>query len=174
MPLNLGHGVELTKTSSVLVLLWSSRLGGFLFFRVLKTGKDGRFDEMRVRLAFSTTEFLAHSSYYAVQVLQLHGILGLPSAALLRWSPTFAPLTPFRRSAAQLFWVWTVSLPLTILNSPNVSDPSLGGGNPSFGSARVRRPRPHLAFASGLTLLLSEGYRRYPDVCHRVRHRGRW
>lgn len=96
MPLDLGHGVELTKTSSVLVLLWSSRLGGFLFFRVLKTGKDGRFDEMRVRLAFSTTEFLAHSSYYAVQVLQLHGILGLPSAALLRWSPTFAPLTPFR------------------------------------------------------------------------------
>lgn len=33
--------------ASVFVMIWAARLGGFLFFRVLKTGKDGRFDEMR-------------------------------------------------------------------------------------------------------------------------------
>lgn len=36
---------------STFVMVWSVRLGGFLLFRILKTGKDGRFDEMRVRPA---------------------------------------------------------------------------------------------------------------------------
>ena len=36
----------------------------------------------------------------------------------------------------QIIWVWTVSLPLTILNSPAVSDPALGGSNPGFGTSR--------------------------------------
>ncbi|KAM0748107.1 DUF1295-domain-containing protein [Meredithblackwellia eburnea MCA 4105] len=81
--------------ASTLVMIWSIRLGGFLFFRVLKTGKDGRFDEMR-------SKFFSFMGFWAFQ----------------------------------LFWVWTVSLPLTILNSPQVSDPASGGGQPRFGSAR--------------------------------------
>lgn len=32
-------------------------------------------------------------------------------------------------------WVWAVSLPLTILNSPAVSDPAIGGMNPRWGTA---------------------------------------
>ena len=33
--------------------------------------------------------------------------------------------------------VWTVSMPVVMLNSPAVSDPTLGGGsNPAFGTAR--------------------------------------
>jgi steroid 5-alpha reductase family enzyme len=33
--------------------------------------------------------------------------------------------------------VWTVSMPVVMLNSPAVSDPALGGGsNPAFGTAR--------------------------------------
>lgn len=32
--------------------------------------------------------------------------------------------------------VWTVSLPLVILNSPAVSDTRNGGSNPSFGTSR--------------------------------------
>lgn len=32
--------------------------------------------------------------------------------------------------------VWTVSLPVVVLNSPAVSDPALGGSNPAFGTAR--------------------------------------
>jgi steroid 5-alpha reductase family enzyme len=38
--------------------------------------------------------------------------------------------------AAQILWVWTVSLPVVVLNSPAVSDPALGGSNPAFGTAR--------------------------------------
>lgn len=75
-------------------MIWSARLGGFLFFRVLKTGKDGRFDEMR-------QHFLRFAGFWVFQ----------------------------------LFWCWTVSLPLTILNSPKVSDPVGGGGNVKFGTA---------------------------------------
>jgi len=36
----------------------------------------------------------------------------------------------------QILWIWTVSLPLTILNSPAVSDLNLGGSNPQFGTSR--------------------------------------
>lgn len=37
----------------------------------------------------------------------------------------------------QILWVWTVSLPVTLLNSPAVSDPSLGGENPGFGARDI-------------------------------------
>ncbi|KAL0953462.1 hypothetical protein HGRIS_004694 [Hohenbuehelia grisea] len=36
----------------------------------------------------------------------------------------------------QIVWVWTVSLPLTILNSPAISDVNDGGSDPSFGTSR--------------------------------------
>jgi len=36
----------------------------------------------------------------------------------------------------QILWVWTASLPLTILNSPSVSDVRRGGSNPAFGTSR--------------------------------------
>ncbi|CAL1715679.1 unnamed protein product [Somion occarium] len=79
--------------ASVLVMIWATRLAGFLLFRVLKTGSDTRFDEFR-------SHFFKFLAFWIGQIL----------------------------------WVWTVSLPLTILNSPAVSDPSLGGSNSSFGT----------------------------------------
>ena len=33
--------------ATVLVVVWAARLGGFLVFRVIKTGKDSRFDEAK-------------------------------------------------------------------------------------------------------------------------------
>ena len=33
--------------ATVLVIIWATRLGGFLLFRVLKTGRDSRFDEAK-------------------------------------------------------------------------------------------------------------------------------
>lgn len=38
----------------------------------------------------------------------------------------------------QMMWAWTVSLPVTILNSPNSSYARFGGGNVAFGTASVR------------------------------------
>lgn len=81
--------------ASVLLMVWATRLAGFLLFRVLKMGSDTRFDDIR-------------SGFFS--------FLGF-------W-------------IGQIVWVWTVSLPLTILNSPAVSDPAYGGSNPAFGTGR--------------------------------------
>ncbi|KAJ3731802.1 DUF1295-domain-containing protein [Lentinula guzmanii] len=77
--------------ASVLVMVWATRIAGFLLFRVLKTGSDNRFDEIR---------------------------------------------SNFLKFLGQILWVWTVSLPLTILNSPAISDISRSGSNPAFGTSR--------------------------------------
>ncbi|KAJ7126622.1 hypothetical protein C8R43DRAFT_1028640 [Mycena crocata] len=81
--------------ASILVMIWAVRIAGFLFFRVLMTGHDGRFDEIRKHFF----KFLAF------------------------W-------------VAQILWVWIVSLPLIILNSPAISDVEHGGSNPGFGTSR--------------------------------------
>lgn len=81
--------------ASVLVMVWATRLAGFLLFRVLKMGSDARFDEIR-------SHFFKFSAFWIGQIV----------------------------------WVWTVSLPVIILNSPAVSDPARGGVNPAFGTSK--------------------------------------
>lgn len=76
--------------ASCFIMLWAARLSGFLLFRILKTGKDDRFDDKRDKF----------------------------------WS--FLGFWVF-----QMIWVWTVSMPVTVLNSPNV----LQYRRPSFGKA---------------------------------------
>ncbi|PSN69585.1 oxidoreductase-like protein [Corynespora cassiicola Philippines] len=76
---------------SVFLIVWALRLSGFLLFRILKTGKDDRFDDKRDKF----------------------------------WS--FLGFWVF-----QMFWVWTVSLPVTILNSPKVTQ----FPQPAFGTGR--------------------------------------
>jgi steroid 5-alpha reductase family enzyme len=76
--------------TSIMIMLWAARLSGFLLFRILKTGKDDRFDDKR-------DKFFSFLGFWVFQML----------------------------------WVWTVSLPVTILNSPNV----LRVPQPSFGKA---------------------------------------
>lgn len=61
-------------------MVWGLRLSGFLLFRIIKTGKDDRFDDKR-------DKFFPFLGFWVFQML----------------------------------WVWTVSLPVTILNSPNVT-----------------------------------------------------
>ena len=77
--------------ASVLLMVWAARLSGFLLFRIIKTGKDDRFDDKRDKF----------------------------------WS--FLAFWVF-----QMIWVWTVSLPITILNSPKVTQ----FPQPSFGTDR--------------------------------------
>lgn len=64
---------------TALLCVWALRLAGFLFFRVLRTGRDARFDGTRDR---------------------------------------FFPFLGFW--VAQMVWVWTVALPVTVLNAPAV------------------------------------------------------
>lgn len=66
--------------ASVSLMLWATRLSGFLLFRILKTGTDTRFDDKR-------DKFFPFLGFWVFQML----------------------------------WVWTVSLPVTILNSPQVT-----------------------------------------------------
>ncbi|KAI0052394.1 DUF1295-domain-containing protein [Auriscalpium vulgare] len=81
--------------ASILVMIWATRLAGFLLYRVLKMGSDARFDDIR-------SHFLKFLGFWIGQIV----------------------------------WVWTVSLPVVILNSPAVSDPADGGSNPGFGTSR--------------------------------------
>lgn len=78
--------------ATVFQLIWATRIAGFLLFRVLKTGSDTRFDDIRSNF----NKFLGF------------------------W-------------IGQILWVWVVSLPVVILNSPAVSRKD--EGNPSFGTA---------------------------------------
>ncbi len=36
----------------------------------------------------------------------------------------------------QLIWIWTITMPVNVLNSPNSSDPANGGGNARFGNGK--------------------------------------
>lgn len=76
---------------SLFIMIWGLRLSGFLLFRILKTGKDDRFDDKR-------DKFFPFLGFWVFQML----------------------------------WVWIVSLPVTILNSPNVQQYR----QPSFGTGR--------------------------------------
>ncbi|CAE6409815.1 unnamed protein product [Rhizoctonia solani] len=76
--------------TTVFVLVWATRLAGFLLFRVLKTGSDTRFDDIR-------SHFFKFLGFWIGQIV----------------------------------WVWTVSLPVTILNSPVVAST---GTQPDFGT----------------------------------------
>ena len=76
--------------ASLFIIIWAARLSGFLLFRILKTGKDDRFDDKRDK---------------------------------------FFPFLGF--FVFQMVWVWIVSMPVTVLNSPNVRQyhqPSFGTG----------------------------------------------
>jgi steroid 5-alpha reductase family enzyme len=72
-------------------MVWGFRLSAFLLFRILKTGKDDRFDDKRDK---------------------------------------FFPFLGFW--IFQMIWVWTVSLPVTIINSPAVTS----FPQPAFGTGR--------------------------------------
>jgi len=85
-----GHHNARQIVASLFIMIWGLRLSGFLLFRILKTGKDDRFDDMRDK---------------------------------------FFPFLGFW--IFQMIWVWTVSLPVTVLNSPNVTQypqPAFGTG----------------------------------------------
>ena len=86
-----GHHHARQIVCSLFIMIWGARLSGFLLFRILKTGKDDRFDDKR-------DKFFPFLGFWVFQML----------------------------------WVWVVSLPVTILNSPKVTQYS----QPDFGTGR--------------------------------------
>jgi len=86
-----GHHDARQIVASLFIMVWGLRLSGFLLFRILKTGKDDRFDDKR-------DKFFPFLGFWVFQML----------------------------------WVWTVSLPVTVLNSPNVTQYA----QPAFGTGR--------------------------------------
>ncbi|KJZ77523.1 hypothetical protein HIM_03247 [Hirsutella minnesotensis 3608] len=75
-----GHHHARQVVASLFLIVWAVRLSGFLFFRILKTGSDDRFNDKRDK---------------------------------------FFPFLGFW--VFQMVWVWTVSLPVTLINSPSVT-----------------------------------------------------
>lgn len=76
----------------VMVLLWALRLGGFLLYRVIKSGKDARFDDMRGDfLKFGRFWFAQAITVWVVMipsVFAFHAVgalEGLQIAALVVW-----------------------------------------------------------------------------------------
>ncbi|KAI4124015.1 MAG: hypothetical protein LQ338_005022 [Usnochroma carphineum] len=86
-----GHHHARQIVVSLFIMLWGARLSGFLLFRIVKTGKDDRFDDKR-------DKFFSFLGFWVFQMI----------------------------------WVWTVSLPVTVLNSPNVTK----FRQPAFGTGR--------------------------------------
>ncbi|PVH75320.1 oxidoreductase-like protein [Cadophora sp. DSE1049] len=86
-----GHHNARQIVASLFIMIWGARLSGFLLFRIIKTGKDDRFDDKR-------DKFFPFLGFWVFQML----------------------------------WVWTVSLPVTVLNSPNVTQYP----QPDFGTGR--------------------------------------
>ncbi|KAJ4163769.1 hypothetical protein LMH87_005477 [Akanthomyces muscarius] len=65
-----GHLHPRQVVVSLFMIVWSVRLAGFLFFRILKTGKDERFNEMR-------SNFLKFLGFWVFQMLWVW-IVSLP------------------------------------------------------------------------------------------------
>ncbi|KAK3695162.1 hypothetical protein B0T22DRAFT_96140 [Podospora appendiculata] len=86
-----GHHDARQVVASLFIMVWGLRLSCFLLFRILKTGKDDRFDDKRDK---------------------------------------FFPFLGFW--IFQMVWVWAVSLPVTVLNSPAVQQYP----QPPFGTGR--------------------------------------
>lgn len=86
-----GHDHARQIVVSLFIIAWGARLSAFLLFRIIKTGKDDRFDDKR-------DNFFKFLGFWIFQMI----------------------------------WVWTVSLPVTILNSPNVTR----FDQPPFGTGR--------------------------------------
>ncbi|RIA95256.1 hypothetical protein C1645_758090 [Glomus cerebriforme] len=79
--------------ATIFAILWGARLGLFCLYRMLKSGTDSRFDNIR-------KSFMSFLGFFIFQMI----------------------------------WVWTISLPVTFLNSPRISDKKEGGNDVQFGS----------------------------------------
>jgi len=83
-----GHSTLLHVLTAALICAWGVRLGGWLFARILKTGVDHRFDDMRDRpLRFARFWALQASTVWvvmlpAIRLFSLPGRDGVPAVTI--------------------------------------------------------------------------------------------
>ncbi len=68
----------------VMILIWALRLGGFLLYRVIKTGRDARFDGMR-------EDFLKFGKFWVAQAITVW-VMMIPSVLAFGTTSTIGPL----------------------------------------------------------------------------------
>ena len=117
---------------TLLVVAWAVRLGSFLFLRVLRTGKDSRFDELKDDPRASPS--LPCGQSYRVQRLHLvcrrSWFCDAPARASKELTPIMSTVCCnhavkfFVVWTGQAVWVWVTLLPVLILNATE-RDPRL-------------------------------------------------
>ncbi len=99
------HARQIVAT--IFVMVWAARLGGFLFFRVLKTGSDSRFDEVKSQPCESFSHSFPDALQPATPCNAVHRMttnhLSGAVKYLIYWT-------------VQAVWVWVTLLPVIILN----------------------------------------------------------
>ena len=66
-----GHHDARQIVASIFIMLWGARLSGFLLFRIIKTGKDDRFDDKRDKF-FSFLGFWVFQMFWVRRILHLY------------------------------------------------------------------------------------------------------
>ena len=90
-----GGGIARKFVLSALVLIWALRLGGFLVYRVFKTGSDSRFDEVKANpgkfAVYWTMQFL----WVFVTLLPVLLVIDNAKAVAFVWSDSIGEFYEF-------------------------------------------------------------------------------
>ncbi|KAK3384581.1 hypothetical protein B0T24DRAFT_609029 [Lasiosphaeria ovina] len=64
------------------VVIWATRLGSYLFQRVLQEGKDSRFDEIKKTPSKFCVAFVAQATWVSLSLMPVMAVNSVPAAAL--------------------------------------------------------------------------------------------
>jgi steroid 5-alpha reductase family enzyme len=97
---------------TLMVVAWSVRLGSFLFIRVLNTGKDSRFDEIKDDPGVAASQIICMHTEKMASASRLQKNRHSGKRLLVLCAVKF-----FVVWTGQAVWVWVTLLPVLILNA---------------------------------------------------------